>query len=381
LEIQDSLKEAIVSYYDGKLTQSQSEDLLSWVHQNEENLNYFRQIGAIWYAASSQNQQEFNSTKALKEIREKIDNRGIRSLPPREIRMRLSTLYRVAAAVIILVALGITGKSFLDRIHSSSRSLFVETSAPKGSRSFIILPDSTTVWLNAGTKFRYAVDYGNANRIVYLEGEAYFKVSKNKKLPFKVYTSDITVTALGTAFNVKAYKEEGTIETTLEEGIVRIEDLNKNRISRKLHPVILKPKQSAIFHKLAGNMAVADDEEPSKPVVATQMKALKALPMKVSDVPDTRLYTSWKDERWIFKNENLSSLVIKLERRYDVNVVFMDKALEDYAFSGTLLEESLEQVLAAIRYSAPIRYEINAKEVRLYEDKKIMYDYRNVMNP
>ena len=74
-------------------------------------------------------------------------------------------------------------------------------------------------------------------------------------------------------------------------------------------------------------------------------------------------------------------MVSKLERRYDVSIEFVDKTLEDYAFNGTLLEESLEQVLAAIRLTAPIRYEINAKEVRLFEDKKLMEQYKNILNP
>jgi ferric-dicitrate binding protein FerR (iron transport regulator) len=220
------------------------------------------------------------------------------------------------------------------------------------------------------------VDYGTNNRNVFLEGEAYFKVTKNKKLPFKVNTSDITITALGTAFNVKAYNDEGTIETTLEEGSVRIDDLHKGSKSSK--SVILKPSQIATFHKQAGNVAVTG-QAPAVTKPASRLPA--SVPVRVSNVADTRLYTSWKDPRWIFKNEKLSLLVTKLERRYDVDIIFMDKSLEDYAFTGTLLEESLEQVLAAIMYTAPVRYEINAKEVRLYEDRNTMNQYKGIMNP
>jgi ferric-dicitrate binding protein FerR (iron transport regulator) len=379
LEVPESIKAAIVSYYDDRLAQSEADELLSWIGEKAENLDHFRQIGELNHVSYISGETDFDSQSALKAIRKKIAERGVRPLPQKEIRLRLSFVYKIAAAILVLVALAAAGSFYLIRSpKSAAPSLFVETSAPKGSRSFIILPDSTTVWLNAGTKFRYGVDYGTANRTVYLDGEAYFKVSKNKHLPFKVYTSDITVTALGTAFNVKAYHEEGTIETTLEEGIVRIDDLAENK---KDNPVILKPKQSAVFHKQGGHLAVQGPVKQNNPKPVQQAVKLTSIPVKVSNVADTRLYTSWKDARWLFRNEKLSSLVTKLERRYDVEIQFMDKDLEDYAFTGTLLEESLEQVLSAIQYTAPVRYEIAGKQVRLYEDKKVMNQYKGIMTP
>ncbi|HLO58428.1 MAG TPA: FecR domain-containing protein [Bacteroidales bacterium] len=379
MEVPESIKAAIVSFYDDRLTQSQADDLLAWIGQNEENLSHFRQIGELNHVSYFSSETDFDSQSALKAIRKKITERGIRPLPQKEVRLRLSSVYKIAAALLVLVALAVAGSFYLVRTQKSAApALFVETSAPKGSRSFIILPDSTTVWLNAGTKFRYGVDYGTANRTVYLDGEAYFKVSKNKHLPFKVYTSDITVTALGTAFNVKAYHDEGTIETTLEEGVVRIDDLAENK---KDKPVILKPKQSAVFHKQGGQLAVQGPAKQNITKPMQQAVQLASIPVKVSNVADTRLYTSWKDTRWLFKNEKLSSLVTKLERRYDVEIHFMDKNLEDYAFTGILLEESLEQVLSAIQYTAPIRYEIAGKQVKLYEDKKVMNQYKGIMTP
>jgi|GEM_PF-29123 transmembrane sensor len=382
VEISDSLQEVIVSYFEGKLTQAQADELLDWVRQDDNNLLYFRQMGELWHASGYLQQPELDETRALEAIKGRITERGIRNLPGREIRFRLSSLFKVAAAMLAIVALGITGMLIFHKSQSAvTTSLFVETSAPRGSRSMITLPDGTTVWLNADTKFRYPVDYGTTNRTVFLEGEAYFKVSRNKKLPFKVHTSDITVTALGTAFNVKAYKEEGTIETTLEEGRVRIEGMKATGQAGQVKPVVLKPRQSAVFQKSAGDIAVNDQDRPASHVEPSATKELKILPIQVNDVTDTRLYTSWKDTRWIFKNERLASLVPKLERRYDVKIEFIDKELEDYAFNGILLEESLEQVLAVIRLTAPIRYEVNAKEVKLYVDKNLLEQYRNILNP
>jgi transmembrane sensor len=281
-----------------------------------------------------------------------------------------------------MVALGVTGLLIFKKSQSfETTASFVETSAPKGSRSLITLPDGTSVWLNADSKFRYPLDYGITNRSVFLEGEAYFKVSRNKKLPFRVKTSDITVTALGTAFNVKAYKEEGFIETTLEEGRVLIEGIITSGNAKSVKSVVLKPKQTAVFQKQHIEPVITDNKQSIKTEEPDRMEPAKTWPIQVKEVTDTRLYTSWKDSRWIFKNEKLESLVPKLERRYAVRIVFVDKSLEKYAFNGILLEESLEQVLDVIRLTAPIRYEVNANEVKLYEDKELMKEYNRVLNP
>jgi len=306
VEISDSLQEIIVSYYEGNLTQSQAEALLDWVRESDENLRYFRQMGEIWQATSGLNQPEVDKNSAIRVIQGRIAERGIRRLPGREIRLRISTLFKAAAAILVIIALGTSGLLIFKKNQSFPMSAsFIETSAPKGSRSLITLSDGTTVWLNADTKFRYPVDYGISNRTVYLEGEAYFKVSKNRNLPFRVNTSDITVTALGTAFNVKAYKEEGTIETTLEEGRVRIDAVNAARGAGQLKPVLLKPNQNAVFQKQVGEMAInSANEKPDIAEESSSVEELKAIPIVVSDVTDTRLLPPGRIQDGYSKTKN-----------------------------------------------------------------------------
>jgi len=381
VEISDNLKEIIINYFQGELTQSQADELLAWIGRHEENLNLLRKLEEIWEATGSLSQISIDENRAIKAISSKITERGLRRLPAKTLSLRTSVFYRWAASILIIMALGISGL-FLTRNRGAKEVVsFVETSAPKGSRSLITLSDGTTVWLNADTKLRYPTDYGINGRTVYLEGEAYFKVSTNKRLPFRVNTSEVTITALGTAFNVKAYNEENTIETTLEQGQVRIEGVKSVKGKDKVTPVTLQPKQNAVFRKHTNQIAVTGTEDTEMKISTESENKVIAGSIKVKDLSDTRPYTSWKDQRWIIKNEKLAELAPKLERRYDVKILFMDKGLEEQAFNGTLLEESLEQVLAAIRYSAPIRYEIDAKEVRLYEDKELIEQYKKLLNP
>jgi transmembrane sensor len=380
LEISDSLKESIISFFEGKLTKSQADELLTWTKQSESNLHYFMQIKEIWHASGMLNKKGPDIEKGISDIRNKIAERNIRKLPAKEIRLRLPSLLKIAASLLVLVALGISGILFFPRNKEVTlNTACVETSVPKGSRSLIILPDGSSVWLNSDTRFRYSVDFGKTERKVFLEGEGYFKVAKNSKIAFQVITSDISVKALGTAFNVKAYKDEENIETTLEEGQVSINLLNHGGNTKHSEPVLLKPKQTAIYKKQAGDVAVVDDRKQTvSQVKPAPVKKPVEIPLTVINVDDTRLYTSWKDPRWVFKNEKLSSLAPKLERRYDVKITFIDKAAEEYAFNGILLEESLEQVLAAIQLTSPIRYEIKLKQVNLYEDKQLIKQYRKL---
>jgi ferric-dicitrate binding protein FerR (iron transport regulator) len=381
LEISDSLKEVIIGFYEGNLTQAQADELLDWVNQNQDNLKYLRQLGEIWLAAGILQMPEVSFKKAHKTLRNKIIERGLRNLPRKEIHLPVSALWKTAAVLLILVSLGIAGRMFFakDTYQTGVKTTCVQVSVPKGSRSFITLPDSTSVWLNADTKFRYPADYGTDNRTVFLDGEAYFKVSRNKELPFRVSTSGIIVTALGTAFNVKAFSDEETIETTLVEGRIRIEEVMKAGTTGPVKAVILKPKQSAVYQKQTSKITVPGGGETEVEDKVAGIKSQKSMIIEVNNISDTRLYTSWKDPRWIFKNEKLSSLAPKLERRYDVKIEFMDNSLKDYAFNGTLLEESLEQVLNAIRYTAPIRYEVIGKLVKLYEDKSLIENYKKVL--
>jgi ferric-dicitrate binding protein FerR (iron transport regulator) len=340
------------------------------------------QMEKIWHASGFLNKKEPDSKKAFSDIRKKIADRGIRKFPAKEIRLSLPVLWRIAASFLVLATLGISGTLFFSRDRGkTASSAMVETSVPKGSKSLITLPDGSTVWLNSDTKFRYSVDFGKSDRNVFLEGEAYFKVAKNEKMVFQVNTSDISVKALGTAFNVKAYKEEETVETTLEEGKVTVDLINPSKDAKRVKPVLLMPKQTAIFKKQAGNISIV--EAQNKPVEADKPAVIKnpdAIPIEVINIDDIRLYTSWKDPRWVFKNEKLISLAPKLERRYDITITFVDKELEEYAFNGTLFEESLEQVLAAIQLTSPIRYEINSKQVYLYEDKELLRQFKKLFN-
>jgi ferric-dicitrate binding protein FerR (iron transport regulator) len=379
--ISDSLGEAIAAYFSNKLTQSQAEDLLEWLGKSEENRNYLHELGKVWYASSQLSNKETDSAGAWIKLLDKIEADNIRPMPGREIRIPISVLYRVAAAALLIGVLGI-GSIFVFRSPQKKQAVsYFEATAPKGSRSFVTLSDGSTVWLNSGTKLRYQRNFGLEGRELFLEGEAYFVVAKNREMPFIVKTSDVSITATGTAFDVKAYSEENIIETTLESGEVRIDALNTARNKSGSAPVFLKPNQKAVFIKSSKDLNVSNSRQQPHAMQNDQVLKIKTVPLRVDSLVDTKLTTSWKDSRWIFKSEKLSNLAPILERRYDISITFRDSALNSYKFTGTLKEESLEQVLKAICLAAPIRYEIKHNQVLFFENSSQKDKYQKVLKP
>ena len=212
------------------------------------------------------------------------------------------------------------------------REQITEMVIPRGSRSQIIMPDGTKIWVNADSKIHYSTQYAKTERNIYLEGEAYFEVAKDTGSLFRVYSGDLCITATGTSFNVDAYS--ANIKTTLLEGSVNIASKGG-----KIHH--LKPNQSVEF-----NNAQAD--------------------FKSVNHVRTELYTSWKDDRWIIREMNLLEFTQKLEKKYDVHISFLDESIEQHKISAILTTETIEQVMQALKTSLHIDYSISKNMITIF---------------
>ncbi len=245
-----------------------------------------------------------------------------------------------------------------------------EIKAPFGSTTELNLSDGTKIMINAGSSIRYRSDYNVNNRDLVLEGEAYFKVAKNTKLPFIVSTHKINIRATGTEFNVKAYSEEDVVETTLLDGEVEISQVDNSDSKQVL---VLKPNEKAIY------------SEKSDPITLDNIKRAEPLAVKPPKIASDKLLVSpktdvdeviaWTQNKLIIKGENLESLCIKLQRKYGVQFIFGDEEIKKFRFSGVLLDETFEQIMDAIKLTAPINYSVNGKAVTLVMNEKQMEKY------
>jgi hypothetical protein len=191
---------------------------------------------------------------------------------------------------------------------------------PYGNRSKITLSDGTTVWLNAGSRLVYPSVFVEKTREVLLFGEAFFEVTENKDRPFVVKTSALAVKVLGTSFNVSAYPDDKTIQTVLEEGSVAI---RKNGAQFFENDIILKPNQLASFNKGTNES-------------------------KIYDV-DTEYYTVWTEGLLSFDEVDLSRIIKKVERYYNVEMIYTDPALGATKITGKLdLNQNTDEVFEYI---------------------------------
>lgn len=247
----------------------------------------------------------------------------------------------------------------------SVTATYNEIKAPLGAKSEVKLADGTEVMLNAGSSIRYRSDYNSLNRDLILEGEAYFKAARNIDLPLVVNAGNLNIKATGTEFNVKAYSDEGIIETTLIEGVVEISqkgDTKKDQI------LVLEPNQKAIYAHQFDQLTLEKIKE---------MEPLAMRPAKVSTDKlllstrtDVEQVTAWTKNKLIIRSENLESLCIKLHRKYNVTFIFGDEEIKKNRFSGTLLDETLQQLLDAIKLSAPVDYLLDGKTVLIFSNKE-----------
>lgn len=245
-----------------------------------------------------------------------------------------------------------------------------EIKAPHGAKSIVKLVDGTEVMLNAGSTIKYLNDYNSFDRNLILEGEAYFKVAKNLDLPLVVNAGSLSIRATGTEFNVKAYSEEGIVETTLIEGRVEI---SQTRDKGKDKIIELEPNQKAIYTNNSDQMTLERIME-IEPMAVKPAQTITDK-MLVSHKTDVDQVTAWTKNKLIIRGENLESLCIKLQRKYDVTFVFNNEEIKKYRFSGVLLDETFQQVMDVIKLTAPIDYLLEGKVVTLISNKDQIEKY------
>lgn len=220
---------------------------------------------------------------------------------------------------------------------------FNQLLVPYGKSSQIVLIDGTTIWLNAGSKLVYPEEFIGNKREIYLEGEAYFDVAKNPLKPFVVITSGIEVKVLGTSFNVSAYPKDKDISTVLVSGKINLKRQGK-LLAKELEMI---PNQRVVYEKTSGDYAV--------------------------DSVNVAYFTSWKEGQLLFESENLSNLLTKLERYYNVQTVLADPDLKDYKITGKLnLKDNITDVCMVISNIIPVEYSIQNEQVifKFKEDKQ-----------
>ncbi|CAL1519692.1 FecR domain-containing protein [Chitinophaga sp. MM2321] len=212
---------------------------------------------------------------------------------------------------------------------SATATAFNTLTTPRGAQFRLTLPDGSIVWLNAASQIKFPTSFQGAERNVTLTGEAYFEIAANAQQPFMVTANGVAVKVLGTHFNVMAYTDEPFVKTTLMQGSVKV--------CREKKEVLLAPGQAAIASYQRTDIQVQ------------QANTVEAV--------------AWKNGYFVFNDENLESIMKKIVRYYDVEVVYKTD-ISHKNFGGSVARfSSLTELLETLELTGDVHFNIEGNKV------------------
>ena len=274
-------KETLNRYFSGEATREEQEQVLDWVDASEEN------------------RKELEKERLLFDI-------ALFSTHKDVVRKRLSSTIRISMGIAASIAVILCCYFLVSNYKNEEHLQWQSVVAPAGQKAQVTLTDGTKIWLSSKTTLRYPSNFGHSNRDVTLDGEAYFEVAKNKKLPFIVQTEHNKVQVVGTHFNICAYNGSNNFETTLTEGIVDIYELNSDIATARL---------------------TKDERYSEVNGVGTKSK--------ISSLD----FLMWREGIYCFDDMSFPAIATKLERYYNVKITILNPAMMNYRCTGKFNEQ------------------------------------------
>ena len=330
------IDELIANYLTEGLDKNALDELKTWIAASAENQQYFIRQREIWFSAVSREAASvYDKDKAFENFRTRVESqKEIQSTSRRG--FSLSALWRYAAVVAIIIAVGCISY-WQGEVNVKDTFADISVEAPLGSKTKLYLPDGTLVWLNAGSRMTYSQGLGVDNRKVELEGEGYFEVKRNEKIPFFVKTKDLQLQVLGTKFNFRDYPEDHEVVVSLLEGKVGL-----NNLLREEKEAVLSPDERAVLNKANGLLTVES-------VTASNA-------------------SQWTDGYLFFDEELLPDIAKELERSYNVKIHIANDSLKTFRFYGNFVrrEQNIQEVLEALASTEKMQYKIEERNITIY---------------
>ena len=337
----------IKKYLEGKTSESESEQVLSWLKDQRNEEESRRILGEIWSGSDIRllgAKPDFNHMLDL--VHDQINHQQTTD-PLEEVQPavhRMIGFYRVfsrVAAILILPLILLSTYLYFSQKNEYTQQASISTReiyTKPGTRIKIDLSDGTQVWLNDGTHFRYPEQFSGDQREVYVDGEAYFEVKSDAKHPFVVNNPMMKTVVTGTHFNINGYVADHFFEATLLEGKVGLERNNQT--------ILLSPGEQVQF------------EEQGEKMIRKEVN------------PENS--SAWINGQLIFKDEKLGTAIKKLSRWYNVEIILSDQELNSYLLTGTFQDEKLDQTLTLISLALPVKFRYK-KEVKLTDIQRTIY--------
>lgn len=294
----------LVKYLLGEATPDEAEAVETWAGEAPDNRNYLEQLRKVWETSRQLAPVlTADETAAWERFKSRVEKE---KTPVK--RIKSSTSWLRIAAIFIIIA-GAATFFFFNNREKPVQNLVVQA----GNKTLIdTLSDGSVVTLNKHSSLSYPDRFEGGQRVVALNGEAFFSVTPNKAKPFLIKVADVTVKVVGTSFNIRSVN--GTTEVIVETGIVEV--IRKNNV------VQLKPKEKVVVKKDSAMYKAAETE---------------------------KLYNYYRTREFVCDNTPLWKLVAVLNEAYDANIVIGKDALRSLPLTTTFNNESLDRILEIIR--------------------------------
>ncbi|ETN94045.1 FecR family protein [Zhouia amylolytica] len=303
-------KKTILKLIKNELPEKKEKEVIAWLFKNPKR------------------QRQYELLKA-KHIAQSLSTDPGTSSPKR--KPFTKNVYKYAIVLLAIITSSVVYWNYKsDILPIKNSNAKIQIIAEKGEKKEFYLSDSTKVILNSNSSLTYQKHFEGSKRKVILEGEAFFDVTENKEKPFIVYTtSGMKIKVLGTSFNIKSYREDQYIETTLVEGKVKIIE------DSTFKTVELNPSQKATYIKTKDQIIIED--------------------------VDPHHYTSWRKGKLIYNETPMDQVLKDLERTYDVVFKVQSSKILEHKYNGIFDNLSLNQILELFELSSPITFKINDK--------------------
>lgn len=360
--------EIISKYLSNEASEQEVQALFDWIEASDENKNQFIKAKKIWALTTLSSDLSIETAPVIQmqpknKIRQYVQYAAIilvflglgttifllnkTTENPKEIVLelgdgRLEYLSGKAQTALLNDKGELIAKKFPNEIVyfgkvADQKVIYNTLSVPYGKRFKLKLSDGTIVSLNSGTSLRYPEQFGlNGNRDVYLTGEAFFEVAKDKMHPFIVHANQADIEVLGTTFNVSAYPENPTVNSTLIEGSIRMSEA-----ANSTNVILLEPNQMATWQNNSKKLAVKE--------------------------VDPAFYVAWTKGELAFKDTPFSIIAKIIQRTYDVEIINENSDLAKQNFTGTIKisESSVENILDLLKRDTPFNYSIDQKTITI----------------
>ncbi|MCS2335110.1 FecR domain-containing protein [Bacteroides sp. A1-P5] len=320
----NNLSEEIINkYLTGQCSEEELVEVNTWMKESEENARQLFRMEEIYHLGKfDQYANEQRILRAERRLNKKLDEEKRKQ---RKTVLNMQHWMKYAAMIAVILVIG-GGLGYWLYQNGNDQQLMVAV-ANEGIVKEIILPDGTKVWLNNSATLKYPREFSEKERNVYLDGEAYFEVTKNRHKPFTVQSDAMRVRVLGTTFNFKCDRHCRIAEATLIEGEIEVKG------NKEEGQIILAPGQRAELNKNNGRLTV---------------KQVNA-----------KLDAVWHDNLIPFQKADIFTISKALERFYDVKIILSPDMKADKTYSGVLKKKStIESVLKSLQNSIPIDYKI-----------------------